>query len=134
MRGQIWRARLTGSTSCCWLAATHFVFARPLPGVPDGESVIAGYPWFSDWGRDTMIALPGLTLATGGRWRRPILETFARFVERGHAAERFPGRRRPEYNTVDARSGIFEAWRAYVDATGDEDALRDCYPVLPTSS
>lgn len=45
------------------LAADSFVFARPLPEIPDGESVIAGYPWFGDWGRDTMIALPGLTLA-----------------------------------------------------------------------
>ena len=47
------------------MAADSFVFARPLPDVPDGESVIAGYPWFGDWGRDTMIALPGLALATG---------------------------------------------------------------------
>ena len=47
------------------LAADSFLFARPAPGLPDGESVIAGYPWFGDWGRDTMIALPGLTLATG---------------------------------------------------------------------
>ena len=53
-----WIARLA-------LAADAFVFARPLPSVPDGQSVIAGYPWFGDWGRDTMIALPGLTLATG---------------------------------------------------------------------
>jgi glycogen debranching enzyme len=42
------------------LAADSFLFARPLPDLPDGESVIAGYPWFGDWGRDTMIALPGL--------------------------------------------------------------------------
>jgi glycogen debranching enzyme len=47
------------------LAADSFLFARPLPDLPDGESVIAGYPWFGDWGRDTMIALPGLTLANG---------------------------------------------------------------------
>jgi 4-alpha-glucanotransferase len=47
------------------LAADSFVFARPLPSVPDGQSIIAGYPWFGDWGRDTMISLPGLTLATG---------------------------------------------------------------------
>jgi len=47
------------------LAADSFLFARPLPGQPNGKSVIAGYPWFGDWGRDTMISLPGLTLATG---------------------------------------------------------------------
>ena len=66
------------------LAADGFVVARPLTNVPDGESVIAGYPWFGDWGRDTMIALPGLTLATGRHdSARRILLTFARFVDRG---------------------------------------------------
>ena len=47
------------------LAADQFVVARPAPEEPDGHTVIAGYPWFTDWGRDTMISLPGLTLATG---------------------------------------------------------------------
>ena len=66
------------------LAADSFVFARPLPELPEGQSVIAGYPWFGDWGRDTMIALPGLTLATGcDDVARRILLTFARFIDRG---------------------------------------------------
>ena len=47
------------------LAADSFLFARPMLGRPDGRSVIAGYPWFGDWGRDTMVCLPGLALATG---------------------------------------------------------------------
>ena len=70
-------------------------------------TVIAGYPWFGDWGRDTMIALPGLTLTTG----RPelaarVLRTFARFVDRGMLPNRFPdGSDAPEYNTVDATLG-----------------------------
>ena len=102
------------------LAADSFVFARPLPDMPDGESVIAGYPWFGDWGRDTMIALPGLTLATGRHdSARRILETFARFVDRGMLPNLSSRRaaRRAEYNTVDAALWYIEAWRAYVEAT-----------------
>jgi len=114
------------------LAADSFVFARPVPEVTDGESVIAGYPWFGDWGRDTMIALPGLTLATG-RYdtARRILETFARFVDRGMLPNVFPGAGdKPEYNTVDAAFWYVEAWRAYFAATGDRDALTKAFPVL----
>jgi predicted glycogen debranching enzyme len=114
------------------LAADSFVFARPLADVPDGESVIAGYPWFGDWGRDTMIALPGLTLATGrADSARRILQTFARFVDRGMLPNVFPGAgETPEYNTVDAALWYIEAWRAYVEATGDDAALRRAFPVL----
>jgi 4-alpha-glucanotransferase len=114
------------------LAADSFVFSRPLPEVPDGESVIAGYPWFGDWGRDTMIALPGLTLATGRfETARRILETFARFVDQGMLPNVFPGAGdRPEYNTVDAALWYIEAWRAYVDALEDVGSLRRAFPVL----
>ncbi len=86
------------------LACDSFLFARPLPDGPDGQSVIAGYPWFGDWGRDTMIALPGLTLATGRTdAARRIQETFARFVDRGMLPNVFPGAgERADYNTVDA--------------------------------
>jgi predicted glycogen debranching enzyme len=74
------------------LSADNFIFSRPLRELPDGESVIAGYPWFGDWGRDTMIALPGLTLSTGRfESTRRILETFARFVDRGMLPNVFPG-------------------------------------------
>lgn len=114
------------------LATDSFVFARPLPGAPDGESVIAGYPWFGDWGRDTMIALPGLTLASG-RYdsARRILGTFARFVDRGMLPNVFPGAgQTPEYNTVDAALWYVEAWRAYVDVTGDLDSLRAAFASL----
>jgi 4-alpha-glucanotransferase len=114
------------------LASDAFLFARPLPDVPDGQSVIAGYPWFGDWGRDTMIALPGLTLATGRTdSARRILVTFARFVDRGMLPNVFPGAgERADYNTVDAALWYVEAWRAYVAATGDEDALARAFPVL----
>jgi glycogen debranching enzyme len=114
------------------LAADIYRFARPLPDVPDGRSIIAGYPWFGDWGRDTMIALPGLCLATG-RFdeARLILETFARFVDDGMLPNVFPGAgETPEYNTVDAALWYVEAWRAYVEATADDAALRRAFPVL----
>lgn len=125
-------ARAPAWVSQLALAASSFVFDRPLPDVPDGESVIAGYPWFGDWGRDTMIALPGLTLATGRyETARRVLRTFARFVDRGMLPNVFPGAgERPEYNTVDAALWYIEAWRAYVDATGDGAALKEVYPTL----
>ena len=115
------------------LAADSFVFSRPLPEVPDGESIIAGYPWFGDWGRDTMIALPGLTLATG-RYdtARRILQTFARFVDQGMLPNVFPGvGDKPEYNTVDAALWFIEAWRAYVDGIDDRECLREAFPGAP---
>jgi 4-alpha-glucanotransferase len=120
-----WIARLA-------LAADAFLFARPLANLPDGKSVIAGYPWFGDWGRDTMISLPGLTLATGRpEIARGILRTFASFVSEGMLPNVFPGAGDiPQYNTADASLWFFEAWRAYVDATGDLAALREVFPVL----
>jgi 4-alpha-glucanotransferase len=114
------------------LAADNFVFSRPLAEVPDGESVIAGYPWFGEWGRDTMIALPGLTLATG-RYdtARRILQTFARFVDRGMLPDVFPGAgETSEYNTADAALWFIEAWRAYVEVIDDREGLRQVFPVL----
>jgi len=114
------------------LAADQFVVARPLADDARGVTVIAGYHWFGDWGRDTMIALPGLTLATG----RPdaaarILRTFARFVDRGMLPNRFPdGGEAPEYNTVDATLWFVEAIRGYHAATGDDAVLKDLFPVL----
>lgn len=114
------------------LGADSFVFARPLVGAADGESVIAGYPWFGDWGRDTMIAMPGLTLATG-RFdsARRILCTFARFVDQGMLPNVFPGSGEvPDYNTADAALWFIEAWRAYVAATDDVATLREQFEVL----
>ncbi|MGH7117203.1 MAG: amylo-alpha-1,6-glucosidase [Stellaceae bacterium] len=114
------------------LATDLFIIARPLPELPEGRSVIAGYPWFGDWGRDTMISLPGLCLATG-RFdiARLILETFARFVDRGMLPNVFPGAgAMPDYNTADASLWYIEAWRAYFETTGDEAALRRVFPVL----
>ena len=114
------------------LAADQFVVSRPTAADPGGKSIIAGYHWFSDWGRDTMIALPGLTLATG----RPevaagVLRTYAQFVDQGMLPNRFPDAgETPEYNTVDATLWYFIALREYLQATGDTALLRELFPVL----
>ena len=97
------------------------------------KTVIAGYHWFSDWGRDTMIALPGLTLTTGRfEVARSILQTFASHVDRGMLPNRFPDAgEQPEYNTVDATLWFFEAARAFAAHTGDFEFVRnELYPVL----
>ncbi|NIV21461.1 MAG: glycogen debranching protein, partial [Gammaproteobacteria bacterium] len=114
------------------LAADQFVVHRTLPGEAEGRSVIAGYPWFSDWGRDTMIGLPGLALVTG-RYdvAASILRTFAHYLDRGMLPNRFPDEgQAPEYNTVDATLWYFEAIRAYYEATQDETLLCELYPAL----
>ncbi|MBS1854178.1 MAG: glycogen debranching enzyme family protein [Acidobacteria bacterium] len=103
-------------------AAEQFLVRRG-----DGRTVIAGYHWFGDWGRDTMIALPGLTLVTG-RYQvaRRILGEFARAMHRGMLPNRFPDAGdTPEYNTVDATLWFFEAVRAYARYSGDFAFVRD---------
>ncbi len=114
------------------LAADQFVVGRPLPEEPHGLSIIAGYPWFGDWGRDTMISLPGLLLATGrAPDARRILTTFAPFVDQGMLPNRFPeAGQPPEYTSVDAALWYFQAIRAYYQATGDDALLATLRPVL----
>jgi glycogen debranching enzyme len=114
------------------LSADQFVVRRPLTDDPEALSVIAGYPWFGDWGRDTMIALPGLALATGQPdVARTILRTFARFVDGGMLPNYFPDGGQPaEYNTVDAALWYAEAVRRYVAATGDTETLAAVFPAL----
>jgi len=114
------------------LAADQFIVRRPLSDDAEALSVIAGYPWFGDWGRDTAIALPGLTLATGRpAIARSILRTFARFVDGGMLPNFFPDGGQPaEYNTVDAALWYVEAVRRYVEATGDGWTLAEIWPAL----
>jgi len=97
-------------------AADQFIVARG-----NLETIIAGYHWFSDWGRDTMIALPGLTLVTGrADTARKIMLAFANSLDRGMLPNRFPDAgETPEYNTVDATLWFFEAIRSFLRYTGD---------------
>jgi predicted glycogen debranching enzyme len=115
------------------LAADQFVVTRAAADdKPAGTTVIAGYPWFSDWGRDTMIALPGLALATQrSAAAASILRTFAAYASEGMLPNRFPDKgEAPEYNTADATLWYFHAVSAYVEASGDQELLRDLFPVL----
>lgn len=114
------------------LAADAFLVARGPADAPAGRSVIAGYPWFADWGRDAMIALPGLALATGrADVARAVLLTFAAHVSDGMLPNRFPdGGEAPEYNTVDGTLWYFQAIREYLSATDDRRLVDDLYPVL----
>ncbi|MEO8504670.1 MAG: amylo-alpha-1,6-glucosidase [Acidobacteriota bacterium] len=109
-------------------AADQFVVRRG-----EDASIAAGYPWFADWGRDTMIALPGLCLVTG-RWDQAakILRAYASVADRGMLPNRFPDRGEPpEYNTVDASLWYFIAVWRYLRASGDRGlVLGELLPVL----
>ncbi len=104
------------------LAADQFIVSRG-----EGKTVLAGYHWFSDWGRDTMIALPGLTLSTNRpEIAKSILREFSKHISEGMLPNRFPDEgEKPDYNTVDATLWFFEAIRAFVEKTGDLDFVRD---------
>jgi len=100
-------------------------------------TVIAGYPWFTDWGRDTMIALPGLTLATGRYTEaRGLLRCFVGAMSQGMIPNRFPDGptdATPEYNTVDATLWLFHALDAYLTATDDWPLLAELFASLAES-
>ncbi|HSE18789.1 MAG TPA: amylo-alpha-1,6-glucosidase [Pyrinomonadaceae bacterium] len=109
-------------------AADQFVVSRA-----NCKTLIAGYHWFADWGRDTMIAIPGLTLVTGhAEIARSILREFASHVDRGMLPNRFPDAgETPEYNTVDATLWYFEAVRSLLQYTDDYEFVRaHLYDVL----
>jgi len=114
------------------LAADQFVVARAFGNVSEGTSVVAGYPWFDDWGRDTLVALPGLLLATGReRVAAGVLRSYARFVDRGMLPNRFPDAgEAPEHNSVDAALWFFEAARLYYAATRDLSLVREVFPAM----
>lgn len=98
------------------------------------STVMAGYPWFLDWGRDTMIAFTGLMLVTGQfDTARDVLRAFARYVKNGMVPNVFPGSsdEKPQYNTVDASLWFFYAADMYVKFSGDEKFVKDeLVPVL----
>ena len=98
----------------------------------NGKTILAGYPLFSDWGRDTMIALPGCTLATG-RWEdaKSILRTFFAYEKDGLVPNLFPeGAQQPMYNTVDAALLLIDCVWQYLRATGDKAFLTEAWPVM----
>ena len=99
----------------------------------DDRTVIAGYPWFTDWGRDTMIALPGLCLVTGrADDAARVLRGFARYVRDGLIPNSFPDATGvvPGYHTVDASLWFVHAVAEYARATGDERLVDDLLPTL----
>lgn len=103
------------------------------PGTPALKTIIAGYHWFNDWGRDTMISLPGLTLATGrAEDAATILSTFSHYTADGLLPNNFPDHAGviPGYNTVDATLWYILAVYAYYQATHHADLLDELLPVL----
>ncbi len=96
------------------------------------RTVIAGYPWFADWGRDTMIALEGLTLATGRHGdAAAVLRAFARHVRNGLIPNLFPeGNAEGLYHTADATLWMFHALDRYVAESGDRGTLRRLLPTM----
>jgi predicted glycogen debranching enzyme len=106
--------------------------ARARAAGDEIRTIIAGYHWFTDWGRDTMISLEGLTLVTGRHseagW---ILRTFAHYIKDGLLPNMFPeGQREGKYHTADATLWFFHAVDRYVKATGDRKTLRQILPRL----
>ena len=100
-------------------AADHFIVKRNSTGL---KTILAGYPWFTDWGRDTMIAFEGLVLCTK-RYEdaREILESFAKYIRNGLVPNLFPDENKePLYNTVDASLWYFQAVYKYLKYTGEE--------------
>src|SRR6266702_378892 len=126
------------------LAADQFIVARPAntrdsqsdsgqeQHSSDLKTIIAGYPWFADWGRDSMISLPGLLLSTG-RYNeaRGLLKAFASYTHGGLIPNRFPDSgEAPEYNTIDATLWMFHAIDRYLTATGDWSLLNELFLTL----
>jgi predicted glycogen debranching enzyme len=123
------------------LAADQFVVtpntrvldaARTRAGGDDIRSIIAGYHWFTDWGRDTMISLEGLALATGRREEAGyILRLFARHVRDGLIPNLFPeGEQQGLYHSADATWWFFHALGRYLEASGDWETVQRLLPTL----
>src|SRR5215475_12914685 len=106
--------------------------ARAHAAGDEVRTIIAGYHWFTDWGRDTMISLEGLTLLTG-RWLEAgyILRTFAHYVRDGLIPNMFPdGAKEGVYHTADATLWFFHALHRYIERTKDFDTLKRLLPTL----
>ena len=105
-----------------WCATESYLSERG-----NQQTVIAGYPWFTDWGRDTFISLPGLCLVTGRldvAWQ--VIASFAAHVSEGMVPNRFPDAgEQPEYNTIDASLWFIHAIDRYLVASRDEARVRE---------
>ncbi len=123
------------------LAADQFIIepstrvadeARARATGDEARSVIAGYHWFTDWGRDTMISLEGLTLATGRAAEAGyVLRTFGQYIRNGLIPNLFPeGEQQGLYHTADATLWYFHALDRYLRVTGDDGTLRLLLPKL----
>ena len=110
-------------------SADQFIAKRESTG---GDTILAGFPFFEDWGRDTMIALPGLCILTGQyETAKKILRTFAVNERDGLMPNLFPeGGNEPMYNTADAALLFINCVWLYYEATGDESFVRGLYPVM----
>lgn len=110
-------------------SAAQFVSERASTG---GKTILAGFPFFEDWGRDTMIALPGVCLSTGQYdTAKDILRTFAAYEKDGLMPNLFPeGGNEPLYNTVDAALLFINCVWLYYEKTEDGDFVREMYPVM----
>lgn len=110
-------------------AADDFIVYRKSTGK---MTIIAGYPWFTDWGRDTMIAIPGLTLDTGRSAEAlQMIEGFLEMSHMGIIPNNFPDEgQAPMYNTSDGTLWLFNAMYAYYKATNDLKAVEKCYPQM----
>lgn len=130
-----------GAAAQLVLAADQFIIApntrladvaRAQASGDEFRTVIAGYHWFTDWGRDTMISLEGLTLTTGRQAEAGyILRTFAHYIKYGLIPNMFPeGEREGLYHTADATFWYFHALDRYIKASGDQHTLRVLLPKL----
>lgn len=110
-------------------SAAQFISDRESTG---GRTILAGFPFFEDWGRDTMIALPGLCISTGQyKTARQILRTFAQNERNGLMPNLFPeGGNEPLYNTVDAALLFINCVHLYYEAAGDLPFVKEVYPVM----
>jgi predicted glycogen debranching enzyme len=115
-----------------WIRQLSHAAAQFLVKRARGTTVIAGYHWFEDWGRDTMIALPGLCLTTGRvAEAASILRTWGTLVRDGLLPNRITdGNAQPDYNTADAALWYVHAIDRYVSITDDQALIRDLWPVL----
>lgn len=139
---ELWEAQQTHLSRAAQMGGFHHPVARQLAQAADaflarrdstgGMTILAGYPLFSDWGRDTMIALPGCALATGRMEdAKSIIRTFLAYEKDGLVPNLFPeGETKPMYNTADAALLLIDAvWQVF-RRTGEVEFVRESWPVM----